>query len=562
MNQNKMTNKQFQEQLSSLSERLKESIEKEVTGLDCNPQISKERIENANKHFRFFAKTYFPHYISDHDSLLHTYLYQRLEDMVQPKLRGSKLAIAAPRSEAKSTLVTQIFTLWCVVTDKRKFIPIIMDALHQTTSMLEAIKAELEANPRLKQDFPAAFGKGRTWNDGIIITNNGARIQAFGSGKRIRGLRHGALRPDLVICDDLENDENVRSRLQRDKLDEWMRSVVLKLGPPDDSMDLVCVGTILHHDSLLARLFNNAMWESKRFCAIVRWPDNMAMWDRWQEMLQSHGEQEADQFYQLHKTAMDAGATISWPKVRSLETLMKIRFRDGADTFDAELQNLPQHHNAPFQHFEYWTKEDPDWLFFGAVDPSMGKSGKRGDPSAIIVAGFNRESGVLDVQEADIRRRHPDQIIADVIACQQRYNCRLWVVETVQFQEFFKDELIRRSAQQRVPIPAKGVKPSRDKELRISSLQPHINNSLIRFHRSNSTLLQQLRHWGEEDSNDDGPDALEMVWKAAMEGCGPIGEHKTLGQRLSTMNQEALNNTNQGTTGFGGSGEQWQWGGY
>ncbi|MBF0357067.1 MAG: phage terminase large subunit [Magnetococcales bacterium] len=562
MRSNNITNKQFQDKLSSLSERLKESIEKEVTGLDCAALATKTRVKKANESFLFFAKTYFPHYISQHDSTLHTYLYQRLEELVQPKKRGAKLAIAAPRSEAKSTLVTQIFTLWCVVTKKREFITIIMDALHQATTMLESIKAELEANPRLKQDFPEGFGKGRTWNDGIAITNNGARVQAFGSGKRMRGLRHGAKRPDLVICDDLENDENVRSLIQRDKLDEWLRSVVLKLGPPDDSMDLICVGTILHHDSLLSRLFKNPLWESKRFQAIICWPDNMPLWDRWQDILNQHGESKADQFYHQHKKAMHAGAKISWPQVRSLETLMKIRCRDGTDSFDAELQNTPQHHNAPFQNFSYWTIDNPKWLYFGAVDPSMGKSGNRGDPSAIVVAGYDRETGVLNVVEADIRRRHPDQIIADVITSQERFDCRLWVVETVQFQEFFKDELIRRSAKVQLPIPVKGVKPLRDKELRISSLQPHINNGLIKFHRSCNTLLEQLKHWGDGEGHDDGPDALEMVWKAALEGSATIGEHASLGQRFPIMEFDRVERGGSGDMGFGGSDSQSHWSGF
>ncbi|MBF0381385.1 MAG: phage terminase large subunit [Magnetococcales bacterium] len=558
----KITNTQFKKKLNNLSERLKESIEKEVTGLDCNPEVIKKRVAKGRSNFRFFAKTYFPHYISQHDSTLHTYLYQRLDELVKTENKGTKLAIAAPRSEAKSTLVTQIFTLWCLVTGKRFFITIIMDALHQATTMLESIKAELEANPRLKHDYPESFGKGNTWNDGLAITKNGARIQAFGSGKRMRGLRHGAKRPDLVICDDLENDENVRSRIQRDKLDEWLRSVVLKLGPPDDSMDVLCVGTILHHDSLLSRLFNNPLWESKRFCAIIRWPDNMQLWDRWQDILTNDGESQADKFYLQHKKAMDAGSIISWPKVRSLERLMKIRSRDGADTFDAELQNQPQHHNAPFQNFSYWKEENPEWLYFGAVDPSMGKSGNRGDPSAIVVAGYDRQTGVLNVVEADIRRRHPDQIIADVIACQERYDCRLWVVESVQFQEFFKDELVRRSARANVPIPAKGIKPLRDKELRISGLQPHINNGLIRFHPSCKTLIEQLRHWGEGESHDDGPDALEMVYKAAVEGSGKVGEHRSSGNRLSAKDYERSKDNGFNDGGFAVIDSTMQWRGY
>ncbi len=461
------------------------------------------------------------------------YLYSRLPKVIRARRGGVKLAIAAPRGEAKSTLVTQIFTLWCAVTGSRKYIPIIMDSQHQAAAMLEAIKAELESNTRLRLDFPEACGSGTVLKVGVMVTAGGTKIQAFGSGRRMRGLRHGCHRPDMVICDDLENDVNVRSRSQRDKLEEWLHSTVLKLGAADDSMDLLVVGTILHHDSLLARLLHNPLWESRRFQAILQWPRNMALWDQWQAALINEGEAAADAFFRQHRVEMEEGAQLSWPKVRTLESLMKIRARDGSNAFDAELQNQPLSENAVFQQLTFWVERNPNWILFGAVDPSMGKSSGRGDPSAILVGGFDPESGRLDLVEADIRHRLPDRIIEDVIAYQARYECRLWVVEAVQFQEFFKDELIRRSAQRGIPIPARGFKPSRDKGLRISSLQPHIANGLIRFHPSQGTMLDQLRHWGEgNESHDDGPDALEMLWRAVHEGATGLGDIRSAGQRM------------------------------
>lgn len=107
-----------------------------------------------------------------------------------------------------------------------------MDAFEQAATMLEAIKAELEFNPRLAMDFPQGAGKGRVWQVGTIVTANDAKVQAFGSGKRMRGLRHGPHRPDLVIGDDLENDENVRSPEQRDKLENWLKKTVLSSARP------------------------------------------------------------------------------------------------------------------------------------------------------------------------------------------------------------------------------------------------------------------------------------------------------------------------------------------
>ena len=541
-----LTPARFRRDLAALAADCRREIETRVDGLPADPAATARRRERAGGDFQFFAATYFPHHVSAHASILHEWLYERLPRLTADR-RGIKLAVAAPRGEAKSTIVTQLFTLWCVLTDRKKFIPIIMDAYEQAAAMLEMIKAELEVNPRLGQDFPRAAGTGPVWREGVIVTAGNAKIQVFGSGTRMRGLRHGSRRPDLVICDDLENDENVRSRRQRDKLEAWFKNAVLKLGPADDSMDLVLVGTVLHYDSLLARMMRSPLWESRRFQAIVRWPDDMGSWERWEAILRRDGEAAADRYYRRHRKAMNAGAKLSWPGARPLDVLMKIRVRDGVDAFDAELQNSPMSENATFGRLHFWSEPDPEWLFFGSVDPSMGRVGRGGDPSAILVGGFNRLTGILDVVEADIVRRDPDRIIADVIGHQRRYSCRLWLVETVQFQQFFKDELIRRSAAAGVPIPAMEFHPHGDKELRITGLQPHTANGLIRFHADQTTLLEQLRHFGEPDSHDDGPDALEMLWRAVTAGMGMIGDFRATGRRASLA----------GGGGYGRSGRGW-----
>lgn len=59
-------------------------------------------------------------------------------------------------------------------------------------------------------------------------------------------------RPDLIIMDDIENDEDVRSFEQRRKLSSWFFSAVSKAG--DFYTDIVFIGTVLHKDSLLANL--------------------------------------------------------------------------------------------------------------------------------------------------------------------------------------------------------------------------------------------------------------------------------------------------------------------
>lgn len=507
--------KKFLGGMAAWREGFRRQIEADTDGFAADPAASTSRQRQAAQSLEFFAQTYFPHLVSPGQSVLHRWLFERLPRLDQ-KGTGVHLAIAAPRGEAKSTLISRIFVLWRVVTGRSHCVAIIMDAYEQAAAMLESIKAELEVNPRLAMDFPKLVGEGSVWKEGVIVTRGNIKIQAFGSGKRMRGFFHGPYRPDLVICDDLENDENVRSRTQRDKLEKWLRMTVLRLGPPDDSMQVLVVGTVLHHDSLLSRLLRDPMWESKRFSAILHWPDRMDLWEQWEQVLRIDGETVADGFFQKHRQAMEAGAVVSWPGVRPILTLMKIRARDGADAFDSELQNAPLSENALFSRFQFWSDPNPKWIFFGAVDPSMGKSGKRGDPSAILVGGLDRESGRLHVVEADIRPRLPEEIIGRVIELQGAYDCLSWVVESVQFQDFFKDELVRQSARAGVPVPARGFKPRTDKKSRIESLQPHVANGLILFHQRQVVLLEQLRYFGESDAHDDGPDALHMLFDLAV----------------------------------------------
>jgi len=513
----KFGTKDFLKELAELAASLRQQIEAECSGFAPDAEASKERKARVQNDFAFFRRTYFPHYTKDGDSVLHTWLDQTLPSLVDMPA-GQRLGVAAPRGEAKSTVVGLQFVIWCAVTGRKRYILEIADAFEQAAAQLEAVKAELEANPRLALDFPNHTGAGRVWNAGVIITKGNVKMQAFGANKRMRGLRHGPHRPDLVICDDLENDENVKSPEQRDKLEKWLRRTVLSLGEAGDTMDVFVIGTVLHHDSVLSRLLTAPLWRHKKFRAILQWPDRMDLWDAWEEALLNEGEGPALAFYQERAADMELGATVSWPSARPLYSLMTKRARDGHDAFDSEQQNAPgSGDDAPFKVITFWVDVRRDWLYFGAVDPSLGKLGKSRDPSAILVGGWCRDTMTLDVVEASIRKRLPDRIIEDVLAMHAQYRCMLWAVEAVQFQEFLRTELIRRAMVRGMVIPAQAVTPIADKALRIESLQPYFAQGRIRLHPSQNTLIEQFRNFPLAD-HDDGPDATHMLWEIAVGG--------------------------------------------
>lgn len=510
---------EFRQSIADVAAELRRKIEAEVAGLDPAPAAiaARRRTALAPDGFEFFCVTYFPHYIKRPEarSRLHDFLYRRLPEIIADPA-GQNDAIAAPRGEAKSTLVSQLFTLWCIARKAKHYVMLLMDAFDQAAVMVEAIKAELEVNPRLAMDMPEIAGKGSVWKEGVIVTTNGIKVEGAGAGKKIRGRRHGPHRPDLALLDDIENDENVREPKQRDKLEGWVNKAVLNLGEAGGSLDVIIIGTVLHYDSVLSRLMRNPLWRSAKFASIVRWPEDRALWDQWEEVLRNEGVPAADAFYAARKARMDKGALVSWPGVRPLEALMKLRVKIGHDAFDSEQQNDPvSSTDALFGTVTFWVDRLADWIHFGACDPSLGKQNRARDPSAILIGGLNRETNVLDVVEALIRRRLPDKIIEDIIALEEQYRCVRWAIEAVQFQEFFRTSLVARGQARGIPVPAVPIIPIGDKGLRIERLQPHVLNAAIRFHAGQTTLLDQLRHFPMVD-HDDGLDCLEMLWMTAI----------------------------------------------
>lgn len=68
----------------------------------------------------------------------------------------------------------------------------------------------------------------------------------------IRGMRHNENRPDLIILDDIEDIQSVKTKAGRDKAFNWLVSEIIPAGSPETR--IIVVGNLLHEDSVLKRL--------------------------------------------------------------------------------------------------------------------------------------------------------------------------------------------------------------------------------------------------------------------------------------------------------------------
>lgn len=483
----------------------------------------------------FFGRAYFPHYFSRPSPEFHReldaiwqqgvlkgrYPLTAADTKTISRLPGVRRAVAAPRGHAKSTNLTFKGTMHSTLYGYKHYPIIISDSSEQAEGFLDNIRVEFEENTAILEDFGPLAGS--VWRSNVLVTKTNIKIEAIGSGKKIRGRKHRNWRPDLIILDDVENDENVRTPEQRKKLKDWFDKAVSKCG--DDYTDIVYIGTLLHYDSLLAKTLANPAYRSIKYKAVIRFSQADDLWQQWETIFTdlSNDDREADAlaFFQAHKTAMLEGTQVLWEEKLSYYDLMVMRVSEGEASFNSEEQNEPINPDDCLfmeEWFDYYNEAevnfgDPAFDFFGFIDPSLGKT-KRSDFSAIVTLAKHKGSGYMYVVDADIERRHPDRIIADVLAKERwlrasfEHGYRKLGAETNQFQWFLKEELAKASAKAGLYLPIEEVQQTSDKVMRVQTLQPDVKNKYIKFNRRHKRLLEQLTQF-PMGAHDDGPDALE-----------------------------------------------------
>ena len=490
----------------------------------------------AERSLLAFGYMYLPKYFQLAPSRMHLELGAALERATQQ--RGARLAIAAPRGHAKSTLVSLAYVLWSICYRRERYVILISNIGDQADDQLSAIKEELQQNESLIADFPEACEEpgikpaAPRWRKNEIITRNKIKVTALGINEKIRGRKHKSHRPSLIVLDDIENEASVRSEEQRGQLKEYYTKTVAKAGYK--KTNIIVIGTLLHFDSLLASLLDpdqSPGWFTRRYQAICSWSSRPELWEQFESILtgrdeyeQQSGASAAKAFFEQHETKMLCGTDVLWPERESYRDLITMRALEGQRSFDSEKQNIPidpddclfSDAKLRFWDDEYDSVEQllaakgKRGILLGACDPSMGKKSKGSDPSAIIVLLRDIKSGQLYVLEADIAIRTPEETIETILEYCRKYRFYRFAIETIQFQEFMAHELKRRARDQGVALRVKELKPTTDKLGRIQSLEPIVSAGNLLFCSKHRILLDQLRQFPLA-KHDDGPDALEMA---------------------------------------------------
>ena len=309
-------------------------------------------------------------------------IIRHLQAVVQS---GGRTHIRMARAHGKSSFI-KAACVYALAYGFRRFIVAVAARKGDASAMIEDIFTLCEDGEAFAADFPEIAVPIRKLG-GIMQraqnqTHNGRRTKIGKTAERIvlptiegaaaagavlvargfkgaaRGLVRGAMRPDLVLFDDLQDDKTAHNPQLVQRCDELVEKGFLGLGGHDRQIAAFMTSTPICPDDLSELYAAKANWKTFTFPMMLSHPDCWGtQGDLWKEYFRikqeaiQNGESEhaaANDFYAANREAMDAGAEVLNPDFFDHETelsgvqhAMNLRFANGEDAFAAEYQMRP-----------------------------------------------------------------------------------------------------------------------------------------------------------------------------------------------------------------------------
>ena len=313
-----------------------------------------------------------------------------LADFQERILFGGLEALAAPRGHGKDTMAI-IAALWATLYGHTRFFVFACYEAHASAERIDAIKAQVETNEWLMQDFPdvcapiraleraAQRAKQQTfrgeytrseWGKTIVFPTipgspaSGCIIAPASLSGSVRGMNIRGCRPSFVALSDPQTDESAKSDMQIEDTLRRIHKDFGGLGAVDRPLSCLALVTIIRRHDVADQITDrglNPQWNGLRYKAIEEWPTRVDLWDQYNE-LRDEGSRKGDstgreamRFYEENRADMDAGSVVTWKdafvrdvgpdgaplELSALQHFMNLRWTYGEDAFLTEYQNEP-----------------------------------------------------------------------------------------------------------------------------------------------------------------------------------------------------------------------------
>ena len=404
---------------------------------------------------------------------------------------GEFTLIMMPRGSSKTTIAGFAVPLYKVLYRLDRFSLYVSKAQTHTEAQLESIRKELTDNETIQAFFGDVRPKksaDERWSQEKFETSTCIAMQAKGKGSAIRGVHHKNKRPSVILVDDPQSREDVKSDTVREGDKKWAFGELTpaRARVVGERGKIIVLGTWLHSDCLVA------------------------VWSR------------DPRFTTIKMAIQDSDGDYIWP-----------------DYMDAEQDRIEKESYAragllPQYYMEYHNKEiDDDQLPFPprfiiyepqlppleelicatCLDPATSKN-RTADFSAVATLGIHQQTGRTWILDCWLKRGAEDEEkVEEYFRQSLLWHSMLHGLESNAAQAVYatliKREMFKRGHYFEIEMIAhKARKVDRIR----AALRPRYSAGYMRHRIKIPELEQQLFDFRYDDSHmhDDGPDVVAM----------------------------------------------------
>lgn len=220
------------------SEYYKNLQNTEIVDVTESPEEKEARIKYLEADFERWKKYYFEKYCTAPTPDFHKKAQNRV-------INNSEWyeVWAWSRELAKTSLAMMVF-IFLHVTGRKKLTFLQSATKDAAIRLLRPFKLAFEKNPRLRNDY-GHQDESHPWKEDVLHTKMGTAFYAVGAGNAPRGAKNEEIRPDSVLSDDFDTDEDCRNPDIIDKKWAWFEQAVYGMRSISNDFLVLWIGNII-----------------------------------------------------------------------------------------------------------------------------------------------------------------------------------------------------------------------------------------------------------------------------------------------------------------------------
>lgn len=454
-----------------------------------------------------------------------------------------QLGRVLPRGTGKSAFGTLGPTCWVVCYKHKTYVLICSDIGSTAEKFIKDIKDNIIDNIYIEQAFGKMLddcNKDYKCNATQLEFTNFTFVEAISSTSPMRGRKYKNVRPDLIVLDDYQSEDDCRTEEAREK--KWKRYSddvkFAKQRPVKRNGKIIKKGTVLmawgtqqHKECFYSRLIKTATWKFKKEKGVL--VDNVdeffnsGLWKEFSEILNNFKNdnrlEDAKEFYYQHEQEMTYRTLWSefWDCLE-----LALDYFENPNSFKQEVQgDVDSIGEKWFKTIKTESRKDIETHNFIKtmliVDPAS-SGGKKSDYSAYLV-GSSADNGFKYGRWGELAkinaRNEFDKYIEHMVELLVEFDDITHVyIEKNTFNGADANQLEKAIKAHEIlkyrNITIINEMQRKNKDDKISTIVPYVNRGEFIFCEEDEDFVKQILEFAGQrfTLHDDAPDSASELW--------------------------------------------------